>query len=175
MRFTYIYRDASGAKQAGEIEAEDRADCFARLKERGIVPVNVREGAARGGAADVSAAPRGGRWRVAALAAAVLLSALGVWWWLASRPAGEPREPQAAPPRQARPARVEKPQRPRPATNSPAAKPAPETPAEPPKPLDAARTPWTNIYTNRRGEEVRVGRDGKRVAMLAAWQRKREE
>ena len=26
MRFTYIYRDASGAKQAGEIEAEDRAD-----------------------------------------------------------------------------------------------------------------------------------------------------
>ena len=175
MRFTYIYRDASGAKQAGEIEAEDRADCFARLKERGTVPVNVREGAARGGAADVSAAPRGGRWRVAALAAAVLLSALGVWWWLASRPAGEPREPQAAPPRQARPARVEKPQRPRPATNSPAAKPAPETPAEPPKPLDAARTPWTNIYTNRRGEEVRVGRDGKRVAMLAAWQRKREE
>ena len=44
MRFTYIYRDASGAKQAGEIEAEDRADCFAKLKERGIVPVNVREG-----------------------------------------------------------------------------------------------------------------------------------
>ena len=170
MRFTYVYRDASGAKNTGEIVAKDRADCFAKLKERGIVPLNVREGGSAG-----TAATRGGAkaWKVALLAAAALAAAGGAWWWLAARPAGESRQPQGASPKQVRPARTEKPL-PKPATNGPAAKAAPK-PVDLPKPLETARTPWTNIYTNRRGEEVRVGRDGKRVAMLSAWQRKREE
>ena len=41
MRFEYVYRDASGAKLTGEIDAKDRGECFAKLKAQGIVPMRV--------------------------------------------------------------------------------------------------------------------------------------
>ena len=180
MKFTYIHRDASGAKHVGEIEANDRAACFAKLKERGIVPVSVKEGAngARPSRSDslshrTTALPsHRAIWRAVILATVVIAAAGGAWWWLA-RPQAKP---PADTPKSNKPVREVKPKpTPKPVAKPEVPKPVSAKPTALPKSNEAPRTPWTNIYTNRRGEEVRVGRDGKRVAMLAAWQRKREE
>ena len=113
MTFTVTYRDKDGAKAEIEIEAASRADCFAQCKARGIAPVGVKEGHARGrtGGASVPSAGHGrsrqragrplSRWiAVAALCAAVLG---GVWWWL-GREDARPVEPKASEtPRAAKP------------------------------------------------------------------------
>ena len=112
MTFTVTCRGADGALREETVEAASRAECFAKMKARGIVPVSVREGARNGGrknaaspkmatqggagrAANVSAAPRGGTWRAAVLAAALLAAAGGAWWWLAAREDARPPEPKA--------------------------------------------------------------------------------
>ena len=86
MLFTYTYRSSDGQRHTAEIEAENRDAAFARVRaELGIKPIKVvavegESGAGR--AANVSAAPRGGVWRL--VAAAVLLAAVfgGVVWWM---------------------------------------------------------------------------------------------
>ena len=96
MKFTYTYRSSDGQRHTAEIEAESRDAAFARVRtELGIKPikVTVAEGESGAGrAANVSAAPRGGVWRL--VAAAVLFAAVlgGVVWWM-RRPN---REPQTA-------------------------------------------------------------------------------
>ena len=181
MRFTYIHRDATGAKRSGEIEAKDRADCFAKLKAQGISPMRVEE--AKGGVqrAICQIAPTGngamgtrrpaGR-RVAVFAALLAIALAAVCIFLAPRPnAPEPKE-EGKPVKRSAPVATVTP------SNAPEAKPevkkatAAKADARKEVPPD---TPWVNIYTNARGEEVRVGRDGKRVAMLKAWQRRQEE
>ena len=103
MTFTVTYRDRSGAKAEAEIEAAGRAECVAECRARGIAPMEIREGrsgrssaspksASQGGAgraASVSAAPRGGIWK-AAILAAVLAVGGGTWWWFAARPGSAP-------------------------------------------------------------------------------------
>ena len=87
MTFAYTYRSSDGQRHSAEIEAESRDAAFAKVRgELGIKPIKVT--AAEGGAgraANVSAAPRGGMWRL--VAAAVLFAAVfgGAWWWLAAR------------------------------------------------------------------------------------------
>jgi hypothetical protein len=90
MIFTVTYRSKTGARAEVEIEAANRAACMAECKRRGIAPIGIRErrsgkSSAQGGAgraANVSAAPRGGTWRAAILAASVLaVVGGGLWWW----------------------------------------------------------------------------------------------
>ena len=96
MLFTYTYRSSDGQRHTAEIEAESRDAAFTRVRtELGIKPIKVvaAEGESGAGrAANVSAAPRGGVWRL--VAAAVLFAAVfgGVVWWM-QRPN---REPQTA-------------------------------------------------------------------------------
>ena len=179
MKYTYIYRDASGAKHAGKVEAKNRAECFAKLKAQGIVPVQVREGGSGQNARRPEASGRTPVMRF--LVGLGILAVLGVLAYLVYLEFSGGREALPPPPKSEKSARQSAPrlEKPRVATPTPrGAKPAPAAPtvsAALPVPEAPPRTPWTNIYTNGRGEEVRVGRDGKRVAMLSAWQRKREE
>ena len=90
MLFTVTYRNKSGAKAEVEIEASGRAECVAECKRRGIAPIALREGrsgksasqGSAGRAANVSAAPRGGIWKAAILAATCLVAGMAGWWWL---------------------------------------------------------------------------------------------
>ena len=76
MTYTVRYRAGDGTLREETVEAAGRAECVAALKARGIVPVSVKEGRA----ANVSAAPRGGIWK-AAILAALVLAVVGVWLW----------------------------------------------------------------------------------------------
>ena len=86
MLFTYTYRSSDGQRHTAEIEAESRDAAFTRVRtELGIKPIKVvaAEGESGAGrAAKVSAAPRGGVWRLVAVA--VLFAAVfgGVVWWM---------------------------------------------------------------------------------------------
>ena len=86
MKFTYTYRSSDGQRHTAEIEAESRDAAFTRVRtERGIKPIKMgaAEGESGAGrAANVSAAPRGGVWRLVAVA--VLFAAVfgGVVWWM---------------------------------------------------------------------------------------------
>ena len=144
MTFTVTYRSKSGAKAEVEIDAAGRAACMAECKRRGIAPVGIREGrsgksAAQGGAgraANVSAAPRGGTWKAAILAATCLVAGLGLWWWL-GREEAQPtstkqtvgtQKPTAAPSTSGRPApkaAADGKATPKAADKKPAAKPLP--------------------------------------------------
>ena len=107
MKFTYTYRSSDGQRHTAEIEAENRDAAFAKLRaELGIKPIKVtaaegpEEQGGAGRAANVSAAPRGGTWKAAVLAAIAIAAAVGAWWWLrrAARPEAAPYQvmtPQA--------------------------------------------------------------------------------
>ena len=79
MFFTYTYRTPSGARKQAEIEATSRADCFALLKARGIVPLAVREGRAPADAG--GAAVRGGSFGLKGLAAGLIVVGLSAMAW----------------------------------------------------------------------------------------------
>ena len=107
MRFVYTYRSSDGQRHTAEIEAESRDAAFAKVRaELGVKPIRVtaaegpdrrQDGASpkmatKGGAgraANVSAAPRGGTWRAAVLAA-MALAAAGAWLWLRRAGNGAP-------------------------------------------------------------------------------------
>ena len=107
MTFTVTYRGADGALREEAVEAAGRAECFAQMKARGIVPVSVREGASLGerasrpfrsraktsprNAQDARCLSGGGKLKSSILnlksaifLAAVLAAAGGVWWWLSA-------------------------------------------------------------------------------------------
>jgi len=113
MTFTVTYRDKDGAKAEIEIEAASRAACVAACKARGIAPIGIREGHARGrtGGASVPSAGHGpsrqraGRplFRWIAVAALCVAAVGGVWWWR-GREDARPVEPKASEtPRAAKP------------------------------------------------------------------------
>ena len=95
MTFTVTYREKSGAKAEAEIEATSRAECFARCKARGIVPLGVKEGrsdrsnispkSTKGGhrRQDAQSSPRRASF-LGALGGLTILALLigGVSWWL---------------------------------------------------------------------------------------------
>lgn len=174
MIFTYDYRDENGAKKTEVIEAQNRADCFARLKVRGISPLNVREGGNR--RASTAPASTAGGVRASGVIkgaiAGVLVVAIAIAVYLfvfPSKPAPvkTPKEP---------PKKVEQVRKTVPEKNPPVKR-AEKIAASKNAPVvvEKPKTPWSNIYTNSRGEEVRVEKDGTKVTMFKAWQRKKEE
>ena len=109
MTFTVTYRGADGALREEAVEAAGRAECFAQMKARGIVPVSVKEGARKGGRNELrpSRSDHSGRsggkpkssifnLQSSIILAAVLAVAGGAWWWLAAREDARPPEPKAA-------------------------------------------------------------------------------
>ena len=44
MTFTVTYRGADGAVRTEAVEAASRADCFAQMRARGIMPTGVKSG-----------------------------------------------------------------------------------------------------------------------------------
>ena len=118
MTFTVTYRGADGALREEAVEAASRAECFAQMKARGIVPVSVKEGASLGerasrpfrsraktgprNAQDARCPSGGGKpkssifnLKSSIILAAVLAVAGGAWWWLAAREDAHPTEPKA--------------------------------------------------------------------------------
>jgi len=112
------YRGKDGARREEVVEAAGRAECFAQMKARGIVPVSVKEGASLGerasrpfrsraktgprNAQDARCPSGGGKPQSSILnlksliiLAAVLAAAGGAWWWLAAREDARPPEPKA--------------------------------------------------------------------------------
>lgn len=175
MNFTYEYRDKTGSRQTGVIDAADRADCFAKLKAQGISPLNVREGGKAAPTptakkASSGASPRVMRGIIAgALVVVAVVVALQFLWPKESKPV-EPA-PKPSP----------KVETPKPATPKPEPKKTltreqrvAATTNQVPK-LEQPKTPWTNVYTNNRGEEVRVEKSGSKITMLKGWQKKREQ
>ena len=79
MFFTYTYRTPSGARKQSEVEAASRAECFALLKARGIVPLAVREGRAPAGAGGTTV--RGGSFGMKGLAAGLIVVGLSALAW----------------------------------------------------------------------------------------------
>ena len=119
MTFTVTYRGADGALREEAVDAASRAECFARMKARGIAPVSVKEGASLGerasrpfrsraktgprNAQDARCPSGGGKPRSpilnlkSAIFIAVFLAAAGgAWWWLSAREDARPPEPKAA-------------------------------------------------------------------------------
>ena len=103
MTFTVTYRGADGALREEAVEAAGRAECFAQMKARGIVPVSVKEGARKGGRNELrpSRSDHSGRsggkpkssifnLQSSIILAAVLAVAGGAWWWLAAREDARP-------------------------------------------------------------------------------------
>ena len=93
MTFTVTYRAKDGALSEETVEAADRAACVTACKQRGIVPVSVREGRAsarpRSGKSAASPSGRAGArpsrgaklWGFAILAVVILSVVGGAWWY----------------------------------------------------------------------------------------------
>ena len=145
MTFTVTYRSAAGALREEAVEAASRAECFAQMKARGIVPVSVREGGRKGGRNELRPSrsdhpsrsggkPKSSTFNLksSVILAALLAVAGGAWWWLSAREDAPPAEPKA--PRPAKPVKAAREAKvPKAPTNAPAAKPVEAKPAPPPK------------------------------------------
>ena len=145
MLFTVTYRDKNGAKAEMEIEAANRAKCFAQCKAHSIAPLGVREGRTKraggqdGGRAGERPASKRKLFTIrfylfVAIAALAAIS----WWWLGREvaqpaPAEKPATPKAAKPQPA----------PKPAAKPVATNAAPVAKKEP-------LAPWNDSFmTNR--------------------------
>ena len=86
MEFAVTYRDRDGAIRTECIEAKDRADCFAKCKERGIVPVGVDvQKSGKEGCRRHSASGRNAKFQIWGFKPVLLLSvvlAIGIAMWL---------------------------------------------------------------------------------------------
>lgn len=175
MTFTYDYRDKTGAKKSSVIEAQNREDCFAKLRAQGISPMSVREGGKlpspnRGGMPSAEGKRPNGV--IKGILAGVLVIVLAVVTYLfvfQSKP--EPVKPPKVPLKKVEP--VNKPEPEKKQSVKRTEKMAALTNNVPA--IEKPKVPWSNIYTNGRGEEVRVEKDGTKVTMFKAWQKKKEE
>ena len=155
MTFTVTYRGADGAVRTEAVEAANRAECFAQMKARGIVPMGVKEGnfvsrrersgrrnGGNGSRAERVEAGRGKDGRAGArpsriayvlLIALIALAGGGVaWWYFGGRGATALPEPEvpkkpSAFAKEVKPADAPKPV----AAPKPVVADAPETNAEP--------------------------------------------
>ena len=81
MVFSVKYRDSSGAMCEKAVEAANRADCFAKCKAQGIVPIGVEAGAAAKKPAQASGPVAFGKSRLILLVAALAAIGAAVWLW----------------------------------------------------------------------------------------------
>lgn len=79
MQYTVIYRGKNGRRDQLVLEASSRDDVFAKLKERGIAAISVKEGAAKSTSAK---SPSVGRGAVKGAIVGLLVVALGFLAWL---------------------------------------------------------------------------------------------
>ncbi len=169
MIYTYEYRDKSGKISTGSLEAASRKECFEKLQGQNINPITVTEKKALEIKADKFPASK------TVLFSLLLLSLAAVGFFVFSKGEAKPERNEKKTLRPA-PAQV-KPDLPKEEKTAVGKEAFPRKTAtvkKPQSPKDV-RIPNSNIYTNSRGEEVRVAKDGTRTAMLTAWARKREE
>ena len=102
MTFTVTYRGNDGSMTMMPIEADNRADCFARCKELGIVPTDIREGRAKSLVTSQKSPFSRRLMTTGVVALCVLALVICAWLWLApgekpeqtpSRPAPEKAAP----------------------------------------------------------------------------------
>ena len=96
MVFSVKYRDSSGAVCEKAVEAANRADCFAKCKEQGIVPMAVEAGAAAKKPAPASGSAASGKCRLVLLAAALAAIGAAVWMMLPNEAPTETAKPEKA-------------------------------------------------------------------------------
>ena len=104
MTFTVKYRGSDGGLHEEVVESVSRADCFAQMKARGIVPMGVKEGGRirQKDASDRKGRTFNGRSRqprkpVFAFVASVVLVIVvagGLWWWMRREEAQQFPEPE---------------------------------------------------------------------------------
>ena len=99
MVFSVKYRDSSGAVREKAVEAANRADCFAKCKAQGIVPIAVEAGAAAKKPAPASGPAASGKSRLVLLAAALAAIGAAVWLWPNGKDAEKAEKAEKAPAR----------------------------------------------------------------------------
>lgn len=85
MTFTVKYRTNNGSIAEKAVEAANRADCFAKCKAQGIVPIAVESGSAVGGkgarGAGIGSKPKAPDSRLILAAVALVAIGAAVWLW----------------------------------------------------------------------------------------------
>ena len=99
MVFLVKYRDSSGAVREKAVEVANRADCLAKCKEQGIVPIAVEAGAAAKKPAPASGSAASGKCRLVLLAAALAAIGAAVWLWPNGKDAEKAEKAEKAPAR----------------------------------------------------------------------------
>lgn len=129
MLFTVTYRGASGASMTEVVEAASRADCFAKMRTRGVSVLSVKEGASKS-ARDAKdrrvAKGTSANRKVVPYALGIVLVALagaGIWWWCGRDVAAQPSLDEDGPKKPSTFTKEVKPARPKPpaVTNAPKA------------------------------------------------------
>ena len=115
MVFSVKYRDSSGAVCEKAVEAANRADCFAKCKAQGIVPVTVEAGATAKKSAPSSVSATSGKYRLVLLVAVLVAVGAAVLLWPKSKES--PKKKVSAPVKTIKPS-VKKAEVAKPATNS---------------------------------------------------------
>lgn len=168
MTWTVYYRDKTGTKVSMLVDAESRSELFKILAEKKINAIRVAEGVEKG---SVRKSTNGSK--VNSKALSTLLSALaaivsvGILVYLFYNADSEVKTEK---PREQLTTKTEKPKvlpKPDRAESTKAVTNAPSHKEEELKP--------GNITTNQYGQEVRVNKDGSRVAISTAWARRLKE
>ena len=104
MTFTVTYRGADGAVRTEAVEAASRADCFAQMRARGIMPTGVKSGGKKSNRAERAehversgegCSARSTRLNKGLVAVILILTAVcgGMWWRLGRDEAQHSTEP----------------------------------------------------------------------------------
>ena len=96
MTFTVKYRTSNGSIAEKAVEAANRADCFAKCKAQGIVPVGVAAGATAKKPAPASCSVASGKSRTILLVAALAAIGAAVWMMLQNEAPTEISKPEKA-------------------------------------------------------------------------------
>ena len=90
MVFSVKYRDSSGAVCEKAVEAANRADCFAKCKVQGIVPIGVDVSAATKKPAHASGFEASAKSKIVMLVVALMAVGAAVWLWPKGKPTSAP-------------------------------------------------------------------------------------
>ena len=89
MVFSVKYRDSSGAVCEKAVEAANRADCFAKCKVQGIVPIGVDVSAATKKPAHASGFEASAKSKIVMLVVALMAVGAAVWLWPKGKPTSD--------------------------------------------------------------------------------------